>query len=53
MAKGGEERWKLVMEGSVSEREKGRGGCNGGGSVEDARWWDGAGSREALILMKK
>ena len=41
MAEGGEERWQLVMEGSMSEREKGRGGCNGGGSVEDARWWDG------------
>ena len=41
------------MEGSVSEHGKGRGGCNGGGSVEDARWWDGAKSRETLISMKK
>ena len=42
MAEGGIKRRKLVMEGSVSEHGKGRGGCNGGGSVEDARWWDGA-----------
>ena len=41
------------MEGSVSEHRKCRGGCNGGGSVEDARWLVSAESREDLIPMKE
>ena len=53
MAEGGEERWKMVVEGSVSEHRKGRGGCSGGGSVEDERWWVGAESQEALIPMEE